>query len=287
MKPNIEYQNGWGLTPKTRGFSTSNFQEIIQLEMQQEVRGAIPCGLNRSYGDSSLNSGGYRIYSDSYRFIEIDTSSGLARCGSGVSIRELEYEAHLKGFLPPIVPGTSFVTLGGAFASDIHGKSQSSDGNFSDHVESISIVDRYGNATKYLPQSVEFKATAGGMGLTGFISELQIQLKKVDIPMIYQEEVRVQNLTQMFEALEDFESRYKFTVAWIDLSGSYAGRGLVAGGRYASTGEVKCFQKLDYGFRKESESIQIPFLGDKNFMKGPVVRAFNEFWFRKPLNLDW
>lgn len=110
----LEIQTGWGLSTKCLGFSTSSLQEIFALDARQATRGAIPCGLNRSYGDSSINSGGYRLRSVSFNSIKIDPTNGLARCGSGVSIRELEYEAHLKGYMPPVVPGTSFVTFGGS-----------------------------------------------------------------------------------------------------------------------------------------------------------------------------
>jgi decaprenylphospho-beta-D-ribofuranose 2-oxidase len=283
MRESIEVQHGWGLTPKSRGFSTNTFEDILKLEEPKESRGAIPCGMSRSYGDSSLNSGGYRLLSIAYKGIDIDETSGIATCGSGVSIRELEYVAHLKGFLPPVVPGTSFVTLGGAFASDIHGKSQQTDGNFSDHVKSIFVIDRYGEERNFSSESDEFKATAGGMGLTGFISKLQIELKRVEIPMIYQEEVRVKNLNQMFSILDEFEGRFPYTVAWIDLSGKYLGRGLVAGGRFATSDEVIKTKKRNYGFNKNSNSIQIPFLGRHNLMKNPMIRVFNEIWFRKPL----
>ena len=278
-----EIHSGWGLNLKAYGFSAKNFDEIRTLRESPNVRGAIPSGLNRSYGDSSISSGGVRFMSSNYIGISIDELTGLAECGSGVSIRELEYEAQLKGFLPPVVPGTSFVTLGGAFASDIHGKSQQTDGNFSDHVTSISIIDDQGFERRFTSGSEEFKATAGGMGLTGFISRLEMKLKKVDIPIIYQEEIRVRNLSEMLSTLEELEAKYPYTVAWIDLSGKYQGRGLISGGRFALEHEVSKAKKFKLGFEKSARVMSVPFLGYFNFMKYPSIRLFNEFWYRKPL----
>ena len=278
-----EIHTGWGLNLKARGFSANNFEDVRRIREDNRTRGVIPSGLSRSYGDCSISSGGVRFKSSNYRGISIDALTGLADCGSGVSIRELEYEAHLRGFLPPVVPGTSFVTLGGAFASDIHGKSQQTDGNFSEHVSSISVIDSEGFERKFAPESDEFKATAGGMGLTGFISRLEIKLKKVDIPMVYQEEVRVRNLSEMLLTLEDLEAKYPYTVAWIDLSGSYQGRGLISGGRFATEREVSRTKKLEFGFEKTPKITSVPFLGYFNFMKYPSIRAFNVFWYRKPL----
>jgi decaprenylphospho-beta-D-ribofuranose 2-oxidase len=278
-----EIHSGWGLNLKAYGFSAKNFDEIRSLRENQNVRGAIPSGLNRSYGDSSISSGGVRFMSTNYTGISIDALTGIAECGSGVLIRDLEYEAQSKGFLPPVVPGTSFVTLGGAFASDIHGKSQQTDGNFSDHVTSISIIDDLGFERKFTSGSEEFKATAGGMGLTGFISRLEIKLKKVDIPIIYQEEVRARNLSEILSTLEGLEAHYPYTVAWIDLSGRYQGRGLISGGRFALEHEVSKAKKFKLGFKKSSRVMSVPFLGYLNFMKYPSIRLFNEFWYRKPL----
>jgi len=278
-----EIHTGWGLNLKARGFSANNFEEIRSFREIIRARGVIPSGLSRSYGDSSISSGGVRLKSSHFKGIFIDALTGLADCGSGVSIRELEYEAHLKGFLPPVVPGTSFVTLGGAFASDIHGKSQQTDGNFSDHVALISVIDDEGIERNFSPESEEFKATAGGMGLTGFISRLEIKLKKVDIPMVYQEEVRVRNLSEMLSTLEGLEAKYPYTVAWIDLSGEYQGRGLISGGRFAVEHEVSKTKKLEFGFEKSSKVMSVPFLGYFNFMKYPSIRIFNEIWYRKPL----
>ena len=112
---------------------------------------------------------------------------------------------------------------------------------------------------------------------------LEIKLKKVDIPMVYQEETRVKNLSEMLSALEDLEAEYPYTVAWIDLSGKYQGRGLISGGRFVFENEVSKVKKLEYGFENSSKVMSVPFLGYFNYMKRPSIRAFNEFWYRKPL----
>lgn len=280
----IEIHYGWGLNQKSRGFSTNNPNEIIVLAKTKDSRGAIPYGLGRSYGDSASNSGGFRLTSENYRFIEINESTGVARCGSGISIHELEYESSLRGFLPAVVPGTSYVSLGGAFASDIHGKSQQIDGNFADHVLAITVMDSNGVERKYLPDSQEFKATVGGMGLTGFITELEIKLKRVKTPLISQKEIRVFNLTEMLKILEELEDEYPYTVAWLDLSGRFSGRGLVLGGKFIEkTLKGKKFKKNNFGFKKETKTLQLPFIKHFNLMNKFTIRIFNEIWYRKPL----
>jgi len=68
----------------------------------------------------------------------------------------------------PVVPGTQFVTVGGAIANDVHGKSHHRFGSFGDHVESLSLVRTDGSEIECGPEhhSEWFTATVGGMGLT-------------------------------------------------------------------------------------------------------------------------
>jgi decaprenylphospho-beta-D-ribofuranose 2-oxidase len=276
-------QMGWGRTNYSLGVSLDNFEELSGVTAEVRSRGAIPSGRFRSYGDSALNSGGVNFNSNKFKMIEIQPDIGMAICGSGVTIGELEHAAHLYGFLPSVVPGTGYVTLGGAFASDIHGKSQQTKGNFSDHVTQITLIDSNGIAHKYAPESAEFRATAGGMGLTGFISELHIDLEAVETPVIFQKEIRVKSLKEMLSSLLNIEDEFPFTVAWIDLSGKYHGRGIITGGRYASKDELNKKYNLDYGFKKQDKVFTIPFLGSVNFMGKYTIKAFNTLWYRKPV----
>ena len=276
-------QMGWGRTNYSLGILLDSFDELTRVSAEVLSRGAIPSGRFRSYGDSALNSGGVSINSNKFKTIEIQADKGIAVCGSGVTFGELEHATHLHGFLPPVVPGTGYVTLGGAFASDIHGKSQQSKGNFSDHVSQITLIDGNGIAHEYHSDSAEFKTTAGGMGLTGFISELRINLEAVETPMIYQKEIRVKSLKEMLSNLLKLEDEFPFTVAWIDLSGKYHGRGIVTGGRYASKDEMRKKYNLNYSFEKDVKAITIPFLGRINLMKKFTIKVFNEFWYRKPV----
>ena len=211
-------------------------------------RGAIPIGKGSSYGDSSLNSGGTVINVNSLNSIEIDVDSRIALVGAGATLAELENQCVKHGLFPFVVPGTGLVTVGGAIASDIHGKSHHKEGSFSNFVNEIKILLSSGEILNLKPNdstSEYFWATVGGMGLTGLILKAELRLKKVETPYVQCTEVRVQTLKQMLDVFKEFDREFEYTVAWLDLSGKFKGRGKVCGANHVGSinnlAGKKCF----------------------------------------------
>jgi decaprenylphospho-beta-D-ribofuranose 2-oxidase len=270
--------SGWG-----RNFSSlSKRASISSLQEAQEFiaridspRGALPVGLHRSYGDSALNSGGTLIDLSALNGIVIDPTSHTAIVGAGVTIRDLERAALAHSLYPPVVPGTGFVTMGGAVAADIHGKSHHKTGTFSQCINWIKLLLASGESVQLFPRDEEFWATVGGLGLTGIILELELKLRTVNSNSADVTERSVKNLSEMIDVLSKSDADYEHTVAWIDLSGDYRGRGVVSLGNYGST-------PLKVGNEKSSGP-SLPSVGGANFISPLTVKAFNELWFRKPL----
>ena len=270
--------SGWGnnfhsLSSRAAASTVEQIQELVSTS--KSVRGLLPIGLHRSYGDSALNSGGTLIDLAAFNGISIDMQSRTAVVGAGVTVAALERAALVKSLFPPVVPGTGFVTMGGAIAADIHGKSHHRTGSFSQCVRRITLMLASGGIVNLTPNDPEFWATVGGLGLTGVVIEIEIELHALQSNSVDVIEHRVKNLSEMIELLNRSDNDYEHTVAWIDLSGDYRGRGVVSLGNYGST-PVKA---------KESESTgpSLPSLAGKNFITPLTVSAFNEIWYRKPL----
>ena len=238
-------------------------------------RGLLPVGLHRSYGDSALNSGGTLIDMTRLNAISIEPISRIATVGVGATIAQLEREALAYSLFPPVVPGTGFVTMGGAVAADIHGKSHHQTGSFSQSLRRIVLLLASGEIAEYRAGDPEFWATVGGLGLTGVILEVDIELRGVASNSVEVSEHRVQSLEQMLDLLARSDADYEHTVAWIDLSGDYKGRGVVSLGNYGST------NLKEKGSSKHGPSL--PSIAGKNFITPLSVKAFNEIWYRKPL----
>lgn len=281
-------RTGWGRALKSSSelIDSSNIREHM---IYPPKHGVIPVGLSRSYGDSALNSFGLCVTTQNNQKIYVDESAGTATCESGATIGQLERAALAHGFFPYVVPGTEFVTIGGAIASDVHGKSHHIHGSFGNHVSEIVLMLASGNEITISPNGEHadyFHATLGGMGLTGLIMSAKIRLRKVESAYVITENKRVPNLTNMLVVLRDFERTYEYCVAWVDLSGKFEGRGIVTGGNHANVPQLPSrLEGRPFGERKP-KNIQLPELVEARYINRTTIRLFNELWYRKPLKSD-
>ena len=197
-------------------------------------------GLGRSYGDSALSA---RVFSTRYlnHLLSFDESTGVLSCAAGVSFADLLSVFVPRGWFPPVTPGTKFVTVGGAIASDIHGKNHHRDGSFTDHVRRLTLATvSDGIVECSREQRPElFHATCGGMGLTGVILDATFGLKPVKSAYIDATLLKADSLE---EALELFRlhREVSYSVAWMDCvsPGSSRGRCVVMLGEHAEQGTL-------------------------------------------------
>src|SRR5262249_37079468 len=147
-----------------------------------------------------------------------------------------------RGFFTPVSPGTQFVTLGGMVASDIHGKNHHSFGTFGKAVRALRMRVGDGRVVEVTRESEPdlFRATLGGMGLTGPAREVEVQLARGPSPWILEESTRYGSLPEVFEALGAASQAWPMTVSWIDTSatGARRGRGIVMAARWADPSEA-------------------------------------------------
>jgi len=190
----------------------------------------LPFAYGRSYGDSCLNDGGALLdVAGLNRFIAFDDSAGLLRCEAGVSLGEILALVVPRGWFLPVVPGTRWVSVGGAIANDIHGKNHHRTGTFGAHITRLELLRSDGNRIVCSPEEhVElFRATVGGIGLTGLILWAEIRLKSVRGAGIELERTRYDGLDGFFE-LSASDDEHEYTVAWVDClaRGRKLGRGI-------------------------------------------------------------
>ncbi len=188
---------------------------------------AVPRGMGRSYGDAAQISGGLVVVTNRLKGIRLDAERGTVTAQAGVTIGELLREVVPAGWMVPVVPGTQHVTVGGAIASDVHGKNHGAAGTFGTHVEAISLLQADGDLVELQPgmSDRQFEATLGGMGLTGIIIDARIKLTPIQGAMLSVDTDRVRSLDDALAALAARGGPHR--VAWLDLLSASPGRGVV------------------------------------------------------------
>jgi decaprenylphospho-beta-D-ribofuranose 2-oxidase len=275
---------GWGRTHS----SYSKCYEINEINQSlfNENDNGLAIGLGRSYGDSSINSNGIYLKLINLKKVEIDVSQMIATCSADVTIGDLERAAIENSLFPPTVPGTEFVTIGGAIASNIHGKSHHISGSFGKSVLEISLLKSNTEIVKLFPNgetSNYFWATVGGMGLTGVIVEAKIKLERIETAYVMVEEKRAENFSHLINLINDFDARYQYTVAWIDLSGDYSGRGIVSGANHARLKSLPKRKQEKTNKLRNPKKINLPDFFPSWFINRNTVNLFNFLWYKKPL----
>ena len=230
---------GWGRYPAIEA-DVRHARRVDDIAAAIAAGPVIARGLGRSYGDSSL---GNRMV-DLTRLdalLAFDDETGVLTCEAGVSLSTVISVLLPRGWFLPVTPGTRFVTVGGAIASDVHGKNHHVAGSFSDHVESLTMMLADGSivtASRH-EHSDLFRAACGGMGLTGVILTASIRLIPVRSSRIDEHLVKTPDLDATL-AVFDEHREVGYSVAWIDLlaSGGGLGRSLVMLGEHATDGDL-------------------------------------------------
>ena len=232
----------------------------------------IPFGNGRSYGDSALNTNMINCKNHN-SFLSFDEDNGILHVESGILLSEILKTIVPKGWFLKITPGTKFITVGGAIASDVHGKNHHNEGCFSECVEEFDLMLPDGNIASCNKKDELFKATCGGMGLTGVIISAKISLIKINSKNIDQITIKTKNLKETFQAFEDYSS-YPYSVAWIDClaKGKETGRCLLKVGSFSNDGD------LNY---KQKKKVNIPFIFPLFLLNTLSVKIFNWIYYHK------
>lgn len=278
---------GWGRYPAVDA-QVARPERISELRAALEDRGdhsVLARGLGRSYGDAAILKGGRVVLTRRLnRMLAFDPATGWLRCESGVSLKEIIDTFLPRGFFPPVVPGTQFVTVGGALGCNIHGKNHHVDGCWGDHVRRVELMTATGEIVLCDRENNPelFWATAGGMGMTGFILSMEVQLVSVASGAIEMESIRVNNLDEFFEVSAE-SGDFTHTVSWIDCvkAGKDMGRGIFMRGRHAAPGITSKPGPLDKIAKFAQGLIDGRPFESNLWLNKATITLFNEAYFRK------
>jgi decaprenylphospho-beta-D-ribofuranose 2-oxidase len=280
--------SSWGRYPKSTScvFRPERWADVETVLRQGRFPTCLARGLGRSYGDAALNlQGGLLLMERLNRFLSFDPAGGRLRCESGVTIKDILEVFVPRGWFLPVTPGTQYVTMGGALACDVHGKNHHKHGSISEHVEEFLLLRADGKRVRCSKtENPElFWATAGGLGLTGIIVELTLRLRPITSAFMKVDYDRTKDLDETMGWLEEQDSDYDYSVAWIDClaSGSKTGRGVLIRGNHA------VLDDLDEGRRARPLAFtrarrwSVPFDMPGSLLGRYSMRAFNSLYYHR------
>lgn len=268
---------GWGRHPVVQARALHS--EDLQATSATAI---LSRGLGRAYADSALPppeaTRPVAVTPLADRILAWDPATGVLRAEAGLSLRALREIFLARGWFTPVSTGTGHVTLGGMVASDVHGKNHHVAGCFGRYVRALRIRTGDGRVLEATEREHEdlFFATQGGMGLTGHVLEVEVQLERVPSPWIYEQSERHDSLAGVIAALREAGKTWPMTVAWIDTSirGARAGRGIVARGRWAEPGEAPEAPP------KVKRSVRFPIDLPSGLVNPRTIGWANSFWYR-------
>ncbi|WP_035846922.1 FAD-binding oxidoreductase [Kitasatospora azatica] len=268
---------GWGRSTGSRSAVLGPLTTLALRELVtgRPAGGVLARGAGCSYGDAAQNGGGVVLAPATVPEIQVDADAGTVRAAGSARFAQVLARTVPRGLLLPVLPGTSRLTVGGAVAADVHGKNQRTDGSLAAWLDSIELLDGTGQVRLLTPDQEEFRATVGGMGLTGVVLAATIRLIPISGTRLRVGSHRAADLDALLTAMDTAAGRY--AVAWIDTTatGRALGRGIVDVGDHLD--EPDGADELKYAPARAPRAPRLPV--------GPftplTARAFNELWYRR------
>ena len=272
----------WGNYPRVshRGYWQPRHRDEIARLLESANGKILPRGLGRSYGDCCLNENGYLLLTHRLNgILSFNEKTGVLCCEAGLSLADIVQRFLPCGWFLPVTPGTQYVTVGGAIANDVHGKNQHNAGSFANHVLKFLLLRSDGAVLNCSPQENPhwFRATIGGLGLTGVILQAEIQLKKIPGSRMAVKTSKFANLNEFEQLSRETGAELPYTVAWLDALNFNKGfgQGLFMAGRHLQDESKQPFQI------KRPPRLNVPFNLPNGLLSPGLLRWYNRFHFNK------
>ncbi len=273
--------SGWGRYPiqQCQLYRPEKYQDF-----HTELSTSIAYGNGRSYGDAALNDQGAVILTERLnRFLEFDKTTGIIRAEAGVTLKEILEVIIPAGWFLPVTPGTQFATLGGCVAVDAHGKNHHHVGSFGQHVLSLELITSQNEKIICSPEkhSDLFWATISGMGLTGLIGTISLQLQPLTSTTMVVKNNAAENLEHAIKLLNDPTIDDQYSVAWIDClaTGKNLGRSIIMTAHHALIDELPSEQRIAPLKMNYHNASRMPFNLPSWALNSFTVKLFNKYHY--------
>ena len=279
---NLKTISGWGLYPKLKSYIYETNGQVDDFNKKNNDNPVTIRGNGRSYGDSSLGKTIFKTLKLN-KIINMDSSQGHIVLQGGVLLDDIIQYIVPQGWFLPVTPGTKYITIGGAISSDIHGKNHHLVGCISKFISYFKIlVPDQGELYCDKDTNTDlFKNTFGGMGLTGLILEVGLNLLKIQSSYIDQISIKTKNLEETFSIIEkNLDAEY--CVCWLDSTAKNKnlGRSIVYLGKHSNDDNILIKNKKVININKKF----IPKICSNYLFKNLNFLFYKKNIFRKKKN---
>lgn len=280
--------SNWGNYPVISCEEQAFTQEDQLQNIIHRHSGTIARGNGRCYGDASL--GIHSISTLKYdKILAFDDDNGLFECQSGITLDQILDVIVPKGWFLPVTPGTKYITIGGAVASDVHGKNHHVEGSFSNHIIDMDVINGEGQTLTCSPAQDPdlFWATCGGMGLTGVITRVKFRLKAINTAYIKQKQIKARNLDEVIRLFDEYKD-YTYSMAWIDClkKGDAFGRSILIVGEHATPEDLDAKRRQAPLSLPAKKKLSVPFNLPSFILNTFSVKAFNWLYYNKNIRRE-
>ncbi|MDO8368828.1 MAG: FAD-binding oxidoreductase, partial [Saprospiraceae bacterium] len=204
MNKSLQSISGWANFPRIQAEVFEPADRVGVRKIVVEHERIIARGNGKSYGDAALAPtlvSTLRLD----RILAFDAVHGTVECESGVLLSALLQIIVPQGWFFQITPGIKEITVGGAIASDVHGKNHPRAGCFSNGLISFELMTASGEiiSCSHTVNSELFWQTCGGMGWTGVVLSAKFRLLKISSTLMRQKNVLTNNLEDLFNTFEE------------------------------------------------------------------------------------
>ena len=275
--------SGWGRYPRRNG-RVARPENVGSIQFAEEPS-LVARGWGRSYGDAAIpaETGCALLTERLNRYLAFDENSGILRAEAGTTLAEVLETFVPRGWFPAVTPGTKFVSIGGCVAADVHGKNQHQAGTFGAQTTELEIklADETRVTCSRERDAELFRATLGGMGLTGLITEVSFRLVPIETAFMMSRHQPARDLEECLRLLEN-PAPDEHVACWIDgtAKGTRLGSGVMIAGRHARRDELNppAADPLNYRTRRAP---RLPFSPPSWALNHFASAIFNRLYARR------
>ena len=242
--------------------ATENFSSLITM------------GSNLSYSPVSFYEKSISISLIKFnKILSFDYKKKEVTIEAGVKIFDLLNYLLPKGLWIPQLPGHPYITIGGAVAANVHGKSSGVHGTIKNSIKELLLFHKkHGWITLSNSKNKDlFDLTVGGLGLTGTIVSVTLKLQNFNYLNFLTERFEVNSIQETITCLKKYKNDKNLLIySWNDASNlRNFGRGYIFINRPI---DKKNREKIKLKFNNNYK-ISIP-IWNKSFLK-----IFNNIFF--------